>query len=163
MPPIIPASPWSSSAGGFDGRYRRTELIFWSLLALGAMGAATVANVLFATYLPRFYLMAAITIEFGGAIVGVLVRPSVASRLLAHIFDPVVSLANRLFRLSIALLLPVAGLAFVLVSIVLDGEWRVALNPNWRDWPYVLCLAWGFISSLTMPKPHPAENHQQSS
>ena len=139
---------------GYEKGNRRRLSIFWIWLVIGSFAAAGVADLEFADVLPKFYLTSAIIIEVVGAVLGFVIRPDFLARVGRHIFDPDVSVANRLFRLGLALI-PFALALLVAVSLYLGGEWRAALNPHWRDWPLVACVAWGFAAGLLWPKPRP--------
>lgn len=147
---------------GFDNGNRVRLSFFWLFLILGSLVAAAVADIMFAEVLPRFYLTLSIIIELGGAIFGFALRPGFLAGIRAHIFDPGVSLANRLFRFGLAAIL-VAAVLFIAICLCRSGEWRVVLDARWRDWPMVVSFAWGLGTGLLWPKPRHKPAIQQSS
>lgn len=140
------------SISGYDKSNRFHLSAFWLWLLIGSLVAAAVADLLFADVLPKFYLTSAIIIEVTGAVLGFIIRPDFLAGLRRHIFDPAVSLANRLFRLGLSLI-AAAFVLFVVASLYVSGDWRSALNPHWRDWPLVASLAWGFMAGLLWSMP----------
>ncbi len=139
------------SISGFDSHNRVRFSSLWVWFVTGALVAGAVADLLFADVIARFYLTSAVVIEFTGAILGVVIRPRFLAGLWRHIFDREVSWANRLFRLGLTAI-PVAAAVFIAVCLYSSGAWRNVLAPHWRDWPFVVALAWGFAGGLFWPR-----------